>query len=397
MPERFLLELALILASARAAGEVCERWLRQPAVLGEIVVGAILGPAALAWLHPDAPAMAAVAELGAVLLLFEVGLESDLRELGRVGGAALSVAAVGVALPFVLGHAVGAAMHLPSIQCIFMGAALTATSVGITARVFTDLHVLQTPEARVVLGAAVADDVIGLIILAAVSALAVTRTVSVGSLAGLTAMAILFLVLAIVIGLRAAPVILRVARAMRTRAAVSSAALCFCLALATVASMVHLAPIVGAFAAGLALAGAEHRVHFEERIRSASDLLIPVFFVSMGARIDLRTLNPLEPAGRANLILGLLLLAVAVVGKVAAGFVLPRRYRRLAVGVGMIPRGEVGLIFAGIGLSSGVINGALYSSILFVVAATTLITPPILRRLWAGFAADPPSDPAAAA
>jgi Kef-type K+ transport system membrane component KefB len=380
MHEHILLEIAIMLAAAKLGGELCERLLKMPAVLAEIVVGVLLGRSVLGWLNGDSPTLSQMAEIGAVLLLFEVGLESDLEDLFRVGGAAMWVAFTGVALPFGMGYLAAGALGYPVMQSLFVGAAMTATSVGITARVFSDLHVLHTREAKIVLGAAVVDDVIGLIILAGVSALAVTKVVSIASIGQLTGLAVLFLIGAVVIGHRATPLLLHWARRMQTRAAVSSVAVIFCLLLATTASVVQLAPIVGAFAAGLVLAKTEHKIHFEPQVKAIADLFIPIFFVMMGARMHLATLKFASPAGRATLVIGGALLAVAILGKIIGGLALPdRRTKRLAVGIGMIPRGEVGLIFASIGLQSKIINDALYAAIIFVVICTTFVTPPLLK------------------
>jgi Kef-type K+ transport system membrane component KefB len=210
--------------------------------------------------------------------------------------------------------------------------------------------------------------------LAAVSGLAATKTISIASVSKTTGIALLFLVGAVVLGLKATPLLLKWARAMKTRAAVSSAAVVLCLLTAVVAQFSGLAPIVGAFACGLVLAKTEVKVHFDEKVRSIADLFVPVFFVMMGARMNLQSLTP-QTIG-----VGALLLIVAIVGKVIAGLSLPsKRIGRWIIAVGMIPRGEVGLIFASIGLSTKVINEGLYASIVFVVIVTTFMTPPLLK------------------
>lgn len=374
MHENILLSLALILAGAKIAGELCERFLKQPAVLAEIVVGVLLGTSVLRWVDGNSVTLQQIAEVGAVLLLFEVGLECDIDELFRVGKEALFVAVAGVIFPFALGYSAAHALGEPTMHALFIGAALTATSVGITARVFSDLKTLHTREAQIVLGAAVADDVIGLVILAAVSGLAATNAFSWPAVGKATAIALIFLVGAILIGFRATPWILKVARAMKTRAALSSAAVVFCFLLASSASLAGLAPIVGAFAAGLVLAKTEQKIHFEEKVRSIADLFVPVFFVLMGARMDLSTIT-----GQVAVIGGILFV-VALIGKVAAGYLLPGRgIDRSMVGFGMIPRGEVGLIFASIGLSRGIVSEGIYAAIIFVVVATTFVTPSLLK------------------
>src|SRR5436190_944992 len=278
MSDHLLLQLAIILIAAKLGGEVCVRWLKQPAVLGDIVGGVAVGVSGLGWIPGGSPILGSIAEIGAVLLLFEVGLESDIEELFKVGDAALWVAVTGVIFAFALGYAVAAGFHQPPLSAVFIGAAVTATSVGITARVFKDIHALHTREARIVLGAAVADDVIGLIVVAAVTGLAVTKVISFASIAKLTAFAVIFLVGAVVIGQRATPWLLRMARKMQTRAAVPAVAVIFCLLLSSLAELAQLAPIVGAFAAGLVLAKTEHKYHFEEKVKSVADMFVPVFF-----------------------------------------------------------------------------------------------------------------------
>ncbi|HZP80998.1 MAG TPA: cation:proton antiporter [Chthonomonadaceae bacterium] len=380
MHEPILLQIAIMLAAAKLGGELCERWLKQPAVLGEIVFGVLAGQSVFGWVQGDSLTLQQIAEIGAVLLLFEVGLESDLEDLFKVGLAATWVAVAGVALPFLMGFFVARGLGHPPIQSLFVGAALTATSVGITARVFSDLNALHTKEAKIVLGAAVVDDVIGLIILAAVSGLAASKAVSWLAVAKLTLMAYLFLAGALILGLRATPLLLHWARRMRTRAAVPSVAVIFCLLLATLAETAQLAPIVGAFAAGLVLAKTEHKVHFEEQVKSIADIFVPIFFVMMGARMNLQVFDPTTAAGRTTLTIGGLLFVVALIGKVLGGLSVPGRgTKRWTVGIGMIPRGEVGLIFASIGLSKHVINDALYAAIILVVILTTFITPPLLK------------------
>ncbi len=370
----FLLSIAVMLAAAKIGGELCERYLKQPAVLAEIVVGILLGRSVLGWINGSDVSLQQVASIGAVLLLFEVGLESDLQELFKVGREAMYVATCGVVVQFALGYAALIAVGMKPFTAIFCGAALTATSVGITARVFSDLRVLHTKEARIVLGAAVADDVMGLIILAAVSGLAAAGSVSAASIARTTAIAVLFLALAIILGLKATPFLLKWARAMRTRAAVSMAAVVVCLLIASLADLAQLAPMVGAFAAGIVLAKTDEKIHFDEKVRSIGDLFVPVFFVMMGARADLHSFSS------TTALIALILFVIALVGKMLAGITLPvRGVGRFMVGVGMIPRGEVALIFASIGQAKGILSSDLYAAIILVIIASTFITPPLLQ------------------
>jgi Kef-type K+ transport system membrane component KefB len=373
-----LLQLILILAVAKLGSELAER-IGQPPVLGELVGGMIAGAGVLHWLKPHDVTLHALAEIGACLLLFEVGLESDLTALLRVGPEALWVACAGVVLPFLFGYGVAVFFGLPTVTAIFVGAALTATSVGITARVFGDLGVLQRKESRIVLGAAVADDVIGLIILAVVSGLVNTGTVSGWGIVRVTGLAIVFLLGAIALGERLATPLLRLARRMRSRGTLAAAAVAFCFALSALAARAGLAPIVGAFAAGLVLARTEHRVPIEPTMKSLADLFIPIFFVMMGAATELRALSPATESGRQALTLGAALTFVALLGKVIGGLTCPGRMDRWLVGLAMIPRGEVGLIFAGIGRAQGLLSPSLYAALLGVVMMTTFVTPPLLK------------------
>jgi Na+:H+ antiporter len=375
----FLLQLALLWLAAKLAAELAER-LGQPPVLGELIAGIILGASLLGWARPGEPTIARLAEIGALLLLFEVGLESDLSALMKVGPAALCLACAGVFLPLVMGFAVGRAFGLATGAALFLGAALTATSVGITARVFADLGILNCKEARTVLGAAVADDVIGLLLLAIVSGLYGAKALSAGAMAGRIGVALLFLVGSIVVGQVAAGLLLGVARRMRTRGVLVSSAMGFCMVMAALADRAGLAPIVGAFAAGLVLARTEHKLRLESLLKPVADLFMPLFFLMMGASANLAALSPWTASGRLVLFLTAVLTLVALLGKIGGGLLLSRRSGdRWLMGIGMIPRGEVGLIFAGFGLAHGILSNSLYSALIAVVLATTLLTPPLLK------------------
>ena len=394
-----VLSVIIILVFAKVFGELSER-IGQPPVLGELLAGVLIGGSVLglikidhgAALPPECSSLVFLAELGVILLLFEVGLESDLEEFLRVGPSALMVAVVGVIGPFALGYLVSLWFHLSTPVSIFMGAALTATSVGITARTLSDLGQLRTSAAKIILGAAVIDDVFGLIILAVVASLITTQSVSFWGVTTTALYAVAFLVGSILIGIPVAPYMLRLAKKLRTRGMLTISAFLFCLALAYAAHALGLAPIVGAFAAGLVLARTEDLVHIRERMRPLADVLVPIFFVMLGVSVNLSVLNPLDPKGRPMLgFIGLLVLA-AIVMKCFAGLgVLKRGVSRIVVGVGMIPRGEVGLIFAGIGLSRGIINPVEYAAIIAVVIITTFITPSLLK-LVLGKSAKPERD-----
>jgi Kef-type K+ transport system membrane component KefB len=310
-----------------------------------------------------------------------VGLESDLDELLEGGLQATLVAVVGVILPFAAGYAIMHWFGYPPLVAVFVGATFTATSVGITARVLADLGRLQDPAANVVLGAAVVDDILGLIILAVVTGVAQTGTVSLAGVALLSGKAVVFLVIALFLGLKLAPALVRWIGRLRARGTLVVYSLVFAVALAVLADLIGLATIIGAFAAGLILASTERRTHIEERIRPVADVLVPVFFVTVGMKVDPAMLNPFAP--NAQLGIAMLLTAVAVASKLAAGLAVVRPgVRRWPVGVGMVPRGEVGLIFAGTGLAVGVVAGDLYSALVVAVMLTTFVAPPWLKAIY---------------
>jgi Kef-type K+ transport system membrane component KefB len=374
-----LLGLVLVWLAAKLAGEGMER-VGQTAVLGELLAGVLIGPGVLGLLH-ESEVLHALAELGVLILLFEVGLESDLDELLEAGLQATLVAVVGVVLPFAAGYAVMHWLGHPPLVAVFVGATFTATSVGITARVLGDMGRLQDRAANVVLGAAVVDDILGLIILAVVTGAAQTGGVSPGSVALLTTKALLFLVVAIVLGLRLAPTLIGWIGRLRARGTLVVYSLVFALALSAAADLIGLATIIGAFAAGLILAKTDRRAHIEERVKPVADLFVPVFFVTVGMKVEPARLDPF--GADAQLGLALLLTGLAVVSKLAAGLaVYQAGVRRWPVGVGMVPRGEVGLIFAGTGLAVGVVTADLYSALVVAVMLTTFVAPPWLKALY---------------
>jgi Kef-type K+ transport system membrane component KefB len=294
---------------------------------------------------------------------------------------AFLVACVGVALPFAFGYLVSQFAGLDTIRSIFVGATLTATSVGITVRVFQDLGKIKSKEAQIVIGAAVIDDIIGLIILAVVVGIITSGSFSPINILSITGMAVGFLGSALLIGNLAAKPILKLVHQMRVRGGLFVFAFAICLFLAFCAQAVGLAPIVGAFAAGLILSRTEHQEHVESQIRPVADLFVPVFFIMMGTAVNINVFNPFNPANHAILILAALLFAVAVIGKVLSGFSVREKLNRLSIGVGMIPRGEVGLIFAAYGLSHKVIDQPLYVALLMVIVLTTFVTPPLLKQV----------------
>ncbi len=383
-----------MLVAGKFSGELCQR-LRQPPVLGELIVGILLGgsvfgviPTAPA--DPLTPVLQLLAAVGVVVLLFEVGLAAELKTLMRVGPAAAGVAVVGVVVSFLLGvlywlsplHRAESSLAGLTVTAAFVGATLTATSVGITARVLADLGCTQTVEARLILGAAIIDDVLGLVILGVLSGLAGGRAPTVFGIVRVLVVGVGFLVGAIAVGLVLAPRIFTLIERMRVRGVLLVSAFGFLLLLAALADRAGSALIIGAFAAGLILSGTNQAPTIEQQMQPVADIFVPIFFLSMGAAVDLRVLNPLEPKNAGVLAVGGALLVIALLGKLAAGWAVPwRPFNRWAVGIGMAPRGEVGLIFANVGLGAGVLSSELFSAILLMVIGTTLITPPLLT--WA--------------
>lgn len=394
----FLLTLTAILLAAKLFGELAER-IGQPAVLGELLAGVLLGSSALG-IIPQTGATAEIitmlAELGVLVLLFEIGLETDLREMRKVGGSAVAVAAVGVVLPFLAGylfwvnvpHGMGDP-NTVSTAAVFIGATLTATSVGITARVLSDLANLGSIEGRIIIGAAVIDDVLGLVMLTVVSGIAAGGALSPFSVARILAVAVGFLVIAIAVGGWVAPRLFRSIANMKVTYAVPTIALAIAFGLAAVADMAGSALIMGAFAAGIILARTEQYHAIEDRVRPVGALLTPIFFVSVGSALDVNLLNPTRPGGGFLLLVALGLTLLAIAGKVAAGYAAPwNKFRRLAVGVGMVPRGEVGLIFAAVGRQSGLLTDDVFSVVLLMVMGTTFVAPPLLKILFRGQSTD---------
>jgi Kef-type K+ transport system membrane component KefB len=389
---RFFLVLAAILVAAKVLGELAER-IGQPAVLGELLAGVLLGGSVLGVVPAggvEAELIHVLAELGVLLLLFEIGLETDLREMFRVGPAALAVALIGIALPFAFGflfwryapHASAGSGDLVT-AAIFIGATLTATSVGITARVLSDLGKMSTPEARIIIGAAVIDDVLGLVILSVVTSVAAGASVSLLGITWTLAVAVGFLVVAVLLGRFIAPHLFDVIEQMRVRYVLLVASIAFALGLAALAGLAGSALIIGAFAAGLILSGTNQFDTIEHEVHPVASIFTPIFFVSVGSSVNLALLNPSTPAARATLAVAGLLIVLAVVGKVAAGWAAPWiKFRRLVVGIGMVPRGEVGLIFADIGRRSGVLGDEVFGAVLLVVMVTTFIAPPALKALF---------------
>ncbi|NEQ98440.1 MAG: cation:proton antiporter [Cyanothece sp. SIO2G6] len=409
-----LLSLVSIYFAAKFFGELCSR-VNLPPVLGELVGGVVVGVSVLrliifpegggdasqsliisflqttADLQPESSVqvfgtlsevLSILSELGVIILLFEIGLESDLKELIRVGPQAAVVAVVGVVAPFSLGTAgLIAFFGIPTIPAVFAGAALTATSIGITAKVLAEIQQLNSQEGQIIIGAAVLDDVLGIVVLAVVASLAKTGEIDVTNVLYLIAGATIFLVGAIFVGRLLSPYFVALIGQMNTRGNLILSALIFAFALSYIAAVIQLEAILGAFAAGLILAETEKAEELEEQIIPIADILVPVFFVTVGARTDLSVLNPADPANRSGLVMAAFLVVIAIVGKLVTGFTVfgQEKVNRVAIGVGMIPRGEVGLVFAGVGSASGVLSESLEAAIIVMVIMTTFLAPPFLR------------------
>jgi Kef-type K+ transport system membrane component KefB len=388
-----VLALAVILASAKLGGHLATR-VGQPAVLGELLAGVLLGNLGVDWLEAIKADVnvEVLARIGVAILLFEVGLESTVRDMMTVGLPSLFVALLGVATPFALGWSVGWLLlpeQGPYVHA-FLGATLTATSVGITARVLRDLGKSQSAEARVILGAAVIDDVLGLVILAVVGGIIAAAdqggALSWGAIAAILAKSIGFLFGALALGVWLSPKLFGLASRLSGSGVLLATALVFCFTLAWLASHVGLAPIVGAYAAGLILEHAHFRDfeargerRLEELVHPISAFLVPVFFVLMGMRVDLTAFGRVEVLGLATL-----LTLAAILGKQACSLGAGKGLDRLSIGIGMIPRGEVGLIFANVGLGLSVqgrpmISSETFSAVVIMVIVTTMATPPALR------------------
>jgi len=368
------LDLAVILVVAKLAAELFER-MRVPAVIGEIGAGILIGPSVLG-LVGSTDATKILAEVGVIVLLATVGMETDLDELRRVGRASMVVAVIGVALPMGTGFLAGGLLGESTNASLFLGAAMAATSVGITARVFGDLRALSSTEARIVLGAAVADDVLGLVILTVVTRVVEQGSVDVTGIASTIGLAAGFLVVSVAIGITLVPRLFALIGARASSSAtVGAVAAAVTFGFSAAASSAQLAPIIGAFVAGTALGRTAHHDRIAREFTALGGIFIPVFFLQIG--IDTEVTKFFDPH---VLWVAAVLSVIAVGGKVLAGFgAVGTNTDRLLIGLGMVPRGEVGLIFATIGVSVGVFSDDLYAVVLLVVLVTTVIAPPLLR------------------
>ncbi len=371
-----LATLVAIIITTKLLGELARR-IGLPAVLGELIGGVLLGGSLLGLVDPADPVIRSLAELGVLILLFEIGLHTDLRSLARVGRSALAVGVVGVILPFALGYGATQLLGLGVLAALVCAASLTATSIGISARVLSDLGQLGRPEGQVVLGAAVLDDVMGLIILSVVSVLAGGAVVTAGGIALKTGAALGFIAVALLAGSLLVPPIFRIVEQIKVAGALGLIAVAFAFMLAWIAEHLGSAMIIGAFAAGLVLHRTPQRGEIERATTQIGYFFVPIFFAAVGAAVDVHALARLDA-----LMIGGALTVAAVVGKFAAGYApLAFRGNKALIGVAMIPRGEVGLIFAQMGLTTGALDTQLFSAITLMVVVTTFLAPVLLGRM----------------
>lgn len=377
---RVLLTLFIMLVAAKLMAELFER-LRQPAVAGEIIAGVIIGPSLLNLAAPS-EAINILAEIGVIFLLFNVGLETKPTAIFKVGKQAALVAVLGVVAPFIGGWLLMRLWGSTSIEALFVGTAMVATSVGITARVLSGMGLLDAPTARIILGAAVIDDILGLLVLAIVSSLA-AGTVNYLEILTTAGLAIGFTAFVALVG---APVVTRFAPGvdrLRSGHGMFILGLVLCLGLSVAAAYIGVAAIIGSFLAGMALAeAAEDHPRMHRQINGVTEFLVPFFLVNIGMQLRLDVFR-----SSSVIILCFLVTLIAVATKLLGcglgacnlGF-----KRAAQVGMGMVPRGEVGIIVAQIGLALAVIGPELYGVVLFMAVATTVIAPPFLKLLYAG-------------
>jgi len=418
-----VLRFVLIFIAARTLAEILVRF-ELPTILGELLAGVIIGASGLHLLVPPETqvqlsgafsnalggmahvppeeigliynesfgSLRSVSNLGLYSLLFLTGLESELDELMAVGAQAFSVAVVGVVLPFALGtFGLMALFHVDPIQAIFAGASMTATSIGITASVFSELGYLRTREGQIVIGAAVLDDILGIVILAVVVSLAAGGSLEIAPIVQLVVAAVLFVVVALVLSRKAAPAFdwmidqLKAPGAKLVGSYLLLGASCF------IATAIGLEAALGAFAAGLIASTSKHRHEIQAAVTPIVGLFATVFFVLVGAGMDLSVINPSDPEARSALVIAGFMFLVAIVGKVAAGWAVfgKQKTNHLVVGLGMLPRGEVGLIFLGLGTAAKLLSPGLEAAILLMVIGTTFLAPVLLRLVLKG---KPPED-----
>ncbi|MBE7384978.1 MAG: cation:proton antiporter [Leptolyngbya sp. SIO1E4] len=416
-----------IFVAAQILGEIAVR-VGLPAVLGELIAGFVIGVSGINLLvlgnggqvadwavaliqlisSGDSETIRDIfagpvkilindyAEIGVGVLLFKIGLEADLKELIKVGPQAASVAVAGVVLPFVAGFwGLSSLFHLETIPAIFAAAALTATSIGITSRIMQDMGVLNTKEGQIILGAAVLDDILGIAILAVAVGIAEHGTVEVANVLSIIVSATLFVLGAIALNKFFGPRYVNFLDKLSNPYSVLVGAIVFLSLMATIAQAIGLEAILGCFAAGIVLGDTKATHALEKACDPLVALFATIFFVSIGAKTDLTVLNLANPESRVGLVIALFLTVVAIAGKLAAGYFVFTKddINRLAIGTGMIPRGEVGLVFAGLGAATGAVSGSVNVAIVLMVIATTFVAPPMLRSVFANQRQQPEINP----
>jgi len=374
-----LLVLAALLVTSKLLGALAQR-VGQPAVLGELLAGVLLGGSVFGLLDPNDQVIQMLSELGVIVLLFEIGLHTDLRSMASVLGTATTVAIVGVVLPMILGYsAIVGVLGLGNIPALVCAAALTATSIGISARVLSDIGQLKSREGQVVLGAAVLDDIIGLIVLSVVTGIVTGGSWSVAGVAATTIISVGFIAVALTFGRVLARPIFRSIETIRAPGTLAVLALAFALILSSLAASAGSAMILGAFAAGMILNNAAERGEIERATTTIGHFLVPIFFASVGAAVKLSAFTDSTTVAVAGL-----LIVAGVIGKYLSAYA-PWWFRgnKPLIGVAMIPRGEVGLIFAQMGLTTRAISPSLFSALALMVLVTTFLAPPVLARVGA--------------
>ncbi|MVN86476.1 cation:proton antiporter [Deinococcus sp. HMF7620] len=370
-----LLGLFWVVLAATLCGALASR-LGMPAVVGQVLAGLLIGPGALGLVQAD-DFLLSLAELGAVFLLFMVGLETRFRDLLAVGKEAVLVALLGIILPLGLGLGFGLWQNLGTVSALFVGTALVATSVGITAKVLQELGVMDARFAQVILGAAVIDDILGLTLLAVVSGLGTGQSMGAAQVGLILGLSLGFVALVLTVGL---PLIRRFESRLRSLSVsrMFNVAVVTGLGVAALSTVAGLAPIIGAFLAGMVLAEVKDELEFESKVQALEAFLAPIFFVVVGLQVDLSVLT-----SAAVVLAGGALTLLAVAGKVLGGLLGARSLGQeaLLVGTGMVPRGEVGLIVASLGLAAGIIEGPVYAQVLLMVLLTTVLAPLALRVL----------------
>jgi Kef-type K+ transport system membrane component KefB len=376
--DQFLFTIFVMFVAAKLAAEIFER-LKQPAVAGEILAGVVIGPSVLGLVAPS-ELTEALSEIGVIFLLFLVGLETKPADIFRVGWRALLVAVLGVIVPFIAGYLIMFAWGETQIEAVFVGAALVATSVGITARVLGQMGLLGLEVSRIILGAAVIDDILGLLILAVVSSLAKEGGVNYVQIGTTAALAVGFTLLVILVGARAVSRIRGRVENLKLGQSYLIFGLSLCLGLALVASYIGVAAIIGAFLAGMALSESAEDTDMPHQAEAVTEFLLPFFLTNIGMQLKLDAL-----LNRNTIILALAVTILAALSKlIGCGLAaLPLGKKKAAqIGIGMVPRGEVGVVVAQIGLSLNAVDAAAYGVVLFMAVATTLIAPPLLARLF---------------